>query len=231
MLIRANLPANLIDTIMSCVSTVSTSILVNGEALNPIYPSSGIRRGDLLSLYLFILCMDYLGQLILEKCEAKLWQPVKASQSGPVFSYLFFADDLVLFGKADGLNCSITRDALDDLCNMSGQSVSITKSRAFFSPNVDRDTRESLCDILRFTSTPSLGKYLGFPIKHSGIFSYDFNYILDRVKPKLAGWKTNMLSLIGRAILIQASSVSIASYVMQGTYLPGRILNGIDRVM
>ena len=61
MLIRANLPANLIDTIMSCVSTVSTSILVNGEALNPIYPSSGIRRGDLLSLYLFILCMDYLG--------------------------------------------------------------------------------------------------------------------------------------------------------------------------
>ena len=137
----------------------------------------------------------------------------------------------MLFGKADGLNCSITRDALDDLCNMSGQSVSITKSRAFFSPNVDRDTRESLCDILRFASTPSLGKYLGFPIKHSGIFSYDFNYILDRVKPKLAGWKTNMLSLIGRAILIQASSVSIASYVMQGTYLPGRILNGIDRVM
>ena len=68
MLIRANLPADLIDLIMSCVSTVSTSILVNGEALDPIYPSRGIRQGDPLSQYLFILCMDFLGQLIQEKC-------------------------------------------------------------------------------------------------------------------------------------------------------------------
>ena len=73
MLIRANLPADLIDLIMSCVSTVSTSILVNGEALDPIYPSRGIRQGDLLSPYLFILCMDFLEQLIQNKCEAKMW--------------------------------------------------------------------------------------------------------------------------------------------------------------
>ena len=73
MLIRANMPADLIDIIMSCVLTVSTSILVNGEALDPIYPSRGIRQGDPLSSYLFILCMDFLGQLIQEKCEAKMW--------------------------------------------------------------------------------------------------------------------------------------------------------------
>ena len=72
MLIRANLPADLIDIIMSYVSTVSTSILVNLEALDPIYPSRGIRQGDPLFLYLFILCMDFLGQLIQEKCEAKM---------------------------------------------------------------------------------------------------------------------------------------------------------------
>lgn len=80
---------------MSCVSTVSTSILFNGEALEPIYPSRGIRQGDPLSPYLFILCMDFLRQLIEEKCNAKLWQPVKASQSGPAFSHLFFADDFL----------------------------------------------------------------------------------------------------------------------------------------
>ena len=74
---------------------------------------------------------------------------------------------------------------------MSGQSVSITKSRVYFSPNVDRDTRESLCDILRFASTKSLGKYLGFPIKHPGSSSQDFNFVLDRVKQKLSGWKAN----------------------------------------
>ena len=120
MLIRANLPADLIDLIMSCVSIVSTSILVNGEALDLIYPSRGIRQGDPLSQYLFILCMDFLGQLIQEKCEANLWQLVKASQSGPSFSHLFFADDLVLFGRADGRRCAVIRDVLDDFCSMSG---------------------------------------------------------------------------------------------------------------
>ena len=90
MLTRANIPVDLIDIIMSCVSTVSTSILVNGEALDLIYPLRGIRQGDPLSPYLFILCMDYLGQLIEEKCHMKLWNPVKASQSGPAFSHLFF---------------------------------------------------------------------------------------------------------------------------------------------
>ena len=68
---------DIIDVIMSCVSTVSSSILFNGEALDPIFPSRGIRQGDPISPYLFILCMDFLGQLIEEKCSEKLWQPVK----------------------------------------------------------------------------------------------------------------------------------------------------------
>ena len=230
MLIRAKLPADLIDLIMSCISTISTSILMNGVALDPIYPSRGIRQGDPLSPYLFIMCMDFLGQLIQEKCEAKLWQPVKASRSGPSFSLLFFVDDLVLFGRVDRRSCAVIRDVLDEFCSTSGQSVSITKSRVYFSPNVDRDTRALLCDILGFASTLSLGKYLGFPIKHPGATTQEFNFILDRVKQKLPGWKANMLSLAGRAVLIQASSSTIPSYVVQGTYLPGRILDGIDRV-
>ena len=162
MLVRANLPLDLRDIIMSCVSTMSTSILFNGEALEHIYPSRGIRQGDPLSPYLFILCMDFLGQLIEKKCNAKLWQPVKASQSGPTFSHLFFADDLLLFAKTDYINCLAIRDVLDDFCSISGQTVNEAKSRVYFSPNVDRDTRESLCDILGFTSTPLLGRFLGF---------------------------------------------------------------------
>ena len=229
-LIRANLLADLIDIIMSCISTVSTSILFNGEALEPLYPLRGIRQGDPLSPYLFILCMEYLGQLIVKKCNAKLWQLVKASGNGPAFSHLFFADDLVLFARADGTNFSTIRDVLDYFCSISGQTISEARSKVYFSPNVDRDTRESLSDILGFTSTPLLGKYLGIPIKHPRSSSNEYNFVLDRVKQKLVGWKANMLSFAGRAILIQASSAAIPSYIMQCTKLPRRILDGLDRV-
>lgn len=167
MLIRFNFPLDIIDIIMSCVSTVLTSILFNGEALDLIYPSRVIRQGDPLSLYLFILCMEFLGLLIQEKCRLKLWQPIKASRSGPAFSHLLFANDLVFFAKADYINCGAIRDVINEFCSVLGQSISESKSKVYFFSNVDKDTRESLCDILGFASTPNLGKYLGFPIKHS----------------------------------------------------------------
>lgn len=96
--------SRLITLIMSCVSSSSISILFNGGALEPFLPSKGIRQGDPLSPYLFILCMEVLGALISDKCNAKLWNPIKASWGGPTFSHLFFADDLVLFAKADRKN-------------------------------------------------------------------------------------------------------------------------------
>ena len=72
-LVTANLPHNLVTLIMSCVSSMSTSILFNGGNVDHIFPSSGIRQGDPLSPYLFILCMEVLGHLIEEKCETCSW--------------------------------------------------------------------------------------------------------------------------------------------------------------
>ena len=74
----------------------------------------------------------------------------------------------MLFAKADRKNCTAIREVLDSFCELSGQKVSNDKSRVYFSPNVDLKKRTKLCEILSFRSTPSLGNYLGFPIKHSG---------------------------------------------------------------
>ena len=179
-------PSRLISLIISCLSSSSISILVNGRALESFYPSRGIRQGDPLSPYLFILCMEVLGALIEEKCKAKLWNSIKASQGGSEFSHVFFADDLMLFAKADRKNCLAIRELLDSFCELSGQKISNEKSRVYSSPNVAPDKRTELSEILGFCSIPNIGKYLDFPIKHSGI-PQDFGHILDCIKSKLAG--------------------------------------------
>ena len=51
-------------------------------------------------------------------------------------SHLFFANDLVLFGKADMKNCLSMMDALEGFCGVSGQKINKEKSRVYFSPNV-----------------------------------------------------------------------------------------------
>ena len=106
---------------MSCISSVSTSLLFNGGCLDSFCPYRGIREGDPLSPYLFILCIEYLGHLIEDKCAAKVWNPVKTSKNGRSFSHLFFADDLVLFVGADPENCLAINEVLQEFCSRSGR--------------------------------------------------------------------------------------------------------------
>ena len=98
-----------------------------------------------MSPYLFILCMEVLGHLIEEKCREKKWTHVKASRSGIAFSHLFFADNLVLFTKANGSNCSAIRNALDEFCNISSQLMK--PNPECFSPLMLLETRGNPCVI------------------------------------------------------------------------------------
>ena len=61
-----------------------------------------------------------------------------------------FANDLVLFTRVDHLNCSTIREVLDEFCEVSGQTISETKSKVYFSLNVDEGTREEFNGVLRF---------------------------------------------------------------------------------
>ena len=84
--------------------------------------------------------MEYLSSLITKSCDSRDWTAVKASQNGPRFShfvFFFFADDLLLFAKANTRNNEAILGVLDSFCRISGQKISKGKSHIVFPPNVD----------------------------------------------------------------------------------------------
>ena len=209
-------PPKIIKIIMSCITSVSTSILVNGGVLERFEPSRGIRQGDPLSPYIFILCMEYLGHLIEQKCVNGDWVPLKAFKDNLGFSHLLFADDIILFSKVEARGCEAISDVLDKFCRESGQKISLDKSRIYFSPNVRNELKEEISERLGIRETNNIGKYVGFPLKHRGVPRNPYNFIVERVMNKLAGWKSKYLSFAWWVVLIKSIMLAIPNHVMQG---------------
>lgn len=95
-----------IELIMSCVSSVSTAILWNGEPLTEFSPQRGLRQGNPLSPYLFVLCMQRLSHLINIKVHERKWKGIKVARNSDPITHLFFADDLILFGEDRVSTCT-----------------------------------------------------------------------------------------------------------------------------
>ncbi|MCH80381.1 hypothetical protein A2U01_0001148, partial [Trifolium medium] len=95
-----NFPTKMTNNILKCVSTVSFSILINGKPSRAFSPKRGLRQGDPLSPYLFIICVDVLSALISKAQNNKFIHGVKVAPRAPEITHLFFADDSLMFCRA-----------------------------------------------------------------------------------------------------------------------------------
>jgi hypothetical protein len=88
-----------ISLLMSCIRTVTYLILINGQPHGLITPTRGLRQGDPLSPYLFILCAEVLSSLLQHSSKEGLISGVSLSRGGTRIHHLFFADDSLLFSQ------------------------------------------------------------------------------------------------------------------------------------
>ena len=99
--------------------------------------SRGLRPGDLLSPYLFVLCIERLGHYINYAVDKGIWKPIGLKRTGPKISHIFFADDLLIFVEAFLNQVQIVKNYLQVFCDCSGQKVNSDKTEVFFSKIVN----------------------------------------------------------------------------------------------
>ena len=132
----AGIPIQLSRLIMECVTTVTMSILWNGEITEEFSPGRGVRQGDPLSPYIFVLCIERLSHGISQAVREGCWKPIRLVKRGTPLTHLFFADDLLLFAEASIDQAYIIDAVLENYCRSSEAKVNKSKTKVFFSKNV-----------------------------------------------------------------------------------------------
>jgi hypothetical protein len=217
-----------IGRILECISSVSFSILVNGGKTKDFKPSRGLRQGDPLSPFLFIICQEVLSRLIEREFSHGNVKGVKMNVARPVFTHVMYADDIMVFAKANYREVIVLNECLDKYCAWSGQLINRSKSGIIFSKLVCCATRRELKVLLAMKKIQPNAKYLGSPLFSSSSRIKDFKFLQDKLESRLLGWRSKALSWAGRATLIKSVALALPSYTFASSNIPVAVCEKMD---
>ncbi|KAL5575717.1 hypothetical protein UlMin_017416 [Ulmus minor] len=219
--------ARWVGWVSKCISFATMKLLINGAYFRDIKPKRGLRQGDPLSPYLFILCTEILSRLFMSKVENGLIHGFKLSRSGPPLHHLLFADDIFVFGKACITEASHIKETLDSFYSWSGLSFNSSKSSIFFSGNTRGAVANQLTGFLGFERISMDSCYLGLPMFKTSKRN-DFNFLVECLDSKLASWKSRLLSKASRLTLIKSVALAMPIYAMHTARIPKAICAKLD---
>jgi hypothetical protein len=213
------------DLVIKCVTSVSFSVRVNGQ-LSPVFkPSRGLRQGDPISPYLFLLCAEGLSCMLKEVGPVYCARGIRVGIHAPWINHLLFADDCMIFTQATRRGAERVADILDKYHRGSGQLVNKHKSAIFFSANCEDGDKEIVCNSLDITVEALGERYLGLPTSVGKVSDGVFEYIPDRMRNFICGWSEKLLSCAGREVLIKANAQAVPTYAMSCFKLPPKVCN------
>ncbi|XP_074318601.1 uncharacterized protein LOC141655419 [Silene latifolia] len=209
-----------ISRVMECVSSVSFSVLINGKPSRSFRPSRGLRQGDPLSPYLFIMCAEVLSSLMRRAVETNSLHGIRISSSAPSISHLLFADDSLFFAKANLEEANVINNILRRYAEASKQLVNLDKTTVSFSKGVPIQRRSNLATRLCITEVEEHSRYLGLPTVVGRSKKGLTDILRDKLSKRLNYWRGKTLSRAGKEVLIKAVANSLPTYLMSIFKIP-----------
>ncbi|GJU78052.1 RNA-directed DNA polymerase, eukaryota [Tanacetum coccineum] len=192
-----------IKWILGCLHSASSSILINGSPTREFNIHRGLRQGDPLSPFLFIIAMEGLHVAMEDAVTAGLYKGFKINTLN--LSHLFFADDALFIGDWSRNNIKSLVSILECFHQVSGLKINYHKSK-LFGIGVPFDEVALLASCTGCNALESPFSYLGLPIDCNMALVKSWDPISDKFAKCLSKWKASLLSIGGRATLISSGS-------------------------
>ena len=215
--------------VRQCVTTARMSILVNGTPCKPFKMERGLRQGDPLSPFLFVIMAEVLNKMLLKAEALGFFKGLEVGVGQVKITHLQFADDTLIFcePKMDFL-VNIKR-LLSIFQGFSGLTVNYAKSGLTVLGKDGQWAEEAAaalqCGLVELPIT-----YLGVPLGANMNRSTSWQPIIERIQQRLSSWKASCLSRAGKLTLIKAVLSSLPVYYLSIFRMPKKVAIEINRI-
>lgn len=214
--------------IKACIFTTSVSVLVNGSPTSEFLTSKGLRQGDPLAPFLYIIAAEGLTRMFQMAESLNLYHGFKPSPSTS-FPILQFADDTILLCKGSWDDLWAIKSILRGFELVSGLKVNFHKS-CIMGINLPQSFIDAASSFLYCEKGTIPFKFLGLPVGANPRRVATWKPVLDNLRSKLSPWKSRHISLGGRLTLVSSVLSSIPLYFLSFFKIPTKVISDIVQI-
>ncbi|KAL1222313.1 putative ribonuclease H protein [Cardamine amara subsp. amara] len=225
MLEAANFFVIFINWIRNCITTPSFSITVNGDLCGFFPGKRGLRKGDPLCPFLFVMSMEVLGEMLKRKFKLEIIG-LHPLGKNPMVTHLAFADDIMIFFDGKEASLAGISKTLQDFQELSGLGINRNKTMLFHAGLNPQESRSILNLGFLIGSMPI--RYLGLPLLHRRLRRSDYSPLIDKISSRMHHWTVKSLSFAGRLQLITSVVYILVNFWLSAFALPKGCLKEIQ---
>ena len=206
------------------MSTASFSVSVNGVSGGFFKSTKGIRQGDPLSPYLFVLALECLSRLFRSRYEAGTigYHP----HTNQKLSHLMFADVVMVFFYGSSNSLHGISECLDDFASWSGLHMNTSKTE-IFSAGLDQSESAAITSY-GFPAGTLLIRYFGLPLMSRKVKVSEYAPLMNRIFACFHSWSAKLLSFADRLQLLKTVIFGIVNFWILAFFLPKGCIKSIE---